>query len=302
MKAKRELRIASRASQLARIQAELVGDTVKQQFPNLDIKYVPVTTTGDRSAETGNLPPKNKDDFVRDIELLLVQNEADLAVHSLKDVPSKTPDTLSVHTVLQREDPRDVMVRRANVFCLDSSATIGTSSPRRRALLKFRFQTNKVAHIRGNVDTRLRKLDRAEYDSILLAAAGLHRLNLRHRIDSYLDPNSFIPAPCQGTLAVQFRQDDVYASSIMAPLRNSRVEAAARCERDIVVALKADCNSPIGIYCEDLGDEYVLHSIVLNSEGTETLELRKNDSDPVRLASNIVTGLIAMGVETLLRS
>ena len=100
-------------------------------------------------------------------------------------------------------------------------------------------------------------------------AAGLHRLNLRNRIDAYLDPSSFIPAPCQGTLAVQYRHDDVQAATTIAPLQHPRVEAAARCEREIVLALKADCNSPIGIYCEDLGDEYVLHAIVLNRTGTE---------------------------------
>ena len=302
MKAKRELRIASRASQLARIQAELVGEPINQKFPNLNITYVPVTTTGDRSAETGNLPPRNKDDFVREIEVLLLKDEVDVAVHSLKDVPSKTPNELSVQTVLQREDPRDVLVGRANVFCLDPSTKIGTSSPRRRALLNFRFNSNNVAYIRGNVDTRLRKLDSDEYDSILLAAAGLHRLNLRDRIDAYLDPSSFIPAPCQGTLAVQFRHDDEQVVSTIAPLQRARVEAAANCEREIVRTLNADCTSPIGIYCEDRSTEYVLHAIVLNSAGTETLELRINDHDPIRLASNTANSLIAMGVEELLHS
>ncbi len=302
MKAKRELRIASRASQLARIQAALVGNAINQKFPNLNITYVPVTTTGDRSAEMGNLPPRNKDDFVREIEVLLLKDEVDVAVHSLKDVPSKTPNELSVQTVLQREDPRDVLVGRANVFCLDPSTKIGTSSPRRRALLNFRFNSNNVAYIRGNVDTRLRKLDSDEYDSILLAAAGLHRLNLRDRIDAYLDPSSFIPAPCQGTLAVQFRHDDEQVVSTIAPLQRARVEAAANCEREIVRTLNADCTSPIGIYCEDRSAEYVLHAIVLNSAGTETLELRINDHDPIRLASNMANSLIAMGVEELLHS
>ncbi|MYD46751.1 MAG: hydroxymethylbilane synthase [Gammaproteobacteria bacterium] len=302
MKAKRELRIASRASKLARIQAQLVGQAVEKQFSNLNITYIPVITTGDRSAEMGNLPPKNKDDFVKEIEKLLLEDEADLAVHSLKDVPSNTPDGLAVHTVLQREDPRDVLVGQANVFCLDPSAKIGTSSPRRRALLNFRFKSNHVAHIRGNVDTRLRKLDRDEYDAILLAAAGLHRMNLRDRIDAYLDPSSFVPAPCQGTLAVQFKHDDAQLAATIAPLQHSRVEAAARCEREIILALNADCTSPIGVYCEDLDVEYALHAIVLNSDGTETLELRTYDHDTIRLASNTASSLIAMGVDELLHT
>lgn len=302
MNAKRELRIASRASQLARIQAELVGNAIKQQFPDQDIKFVPVVTAGDRSAETENLPPTNKDEFVREIEELLQKDDADVAVHSMKDVPSKTSDHLSVQTVLHREDPRDVLVGQANVFRLDPSTKIGTSSPRRRALLNFRFKSKNVAHVRGNVDTRLRKLDGGEYDSILLAAAGLHRLKLRDRIDAYLDPSCFIPAPCQGTLAVQFRHDDAQVASSIASLQNSRVESAARCERAIVLALNADCNSPIGVYCEDLGDEYVLNAIVLNRTGTEALELRTHDHDPIRLASNATSSLIAMGVERLLSS
>ena len=302
MKAKRELRIASRASQLARIQAKLVGDAVQQHFPKLSISYIPVTTTGDRTAEMGNLPPKNKDDFVKEIEEILLQDDADIAVHSLKDVPSNTPDELSVRTVLQREDPRDVLVGQANVFCLNTNTRIGTSSPRRQALLNFLFKSNNVAHIRGNVDTRLQKLDSAEYDAILLAAAGLHRLNLHHRIDAYLDPSNFVPAPCQGMLAVQFRKEELQFASTIAPLQHVRVETAAHCEREIVRTLGADCTSPIGIYCEDLGREYVLHAIVLNSSGSEALELRIHDHDPVQLALNGATRLKAMGVERLLSS
>lgn len=302
MKANRELRIASRASRLALIQAELVGTALKYHFPNQEINYVTVTTAGDRSAQTGNLPPKNKDEFVREIEVLLLNDSADLAVHSMKDLPSKTPDDLRVQTVLQREDPRDVLVGAGNLFSLEPNVKIGTSSPRRQALLNFRCRSKNVVPVRGNVDTRLRKLDTGEYDAILLAAAGLRRLNLQHRIGTFLEPTSFTPAPCQGTLAVQFRHDDEQIASMIEPLHHSRVEAAARCEREIVRALKADCTAPVGIYCEDLGTEYVLHAIVLDSAGSETLELSICDHDSVRLATKVATSLIAMGVEELLSS
>ncbi|MXZ43620.1 MAG: hydroxymethylbilane synthase [Gammaproteobacteria bacterium] len=302
MNANRELRIASRASQLARIQAKLVGTALKQHFPNQIITYVPVTTAGDRSAQVGNLPPKNKDEFVREIEALVLNNEADVAVHSMKDLPSKTPDDLTVQSVLQREDPRDVLLGQENLFCLDPDTKIGTSSPRRRALMNFRSKSRNIAFLRGNVETRLRKLENGEYDAIVLAAAGLHRLKLRSLIGTYLDPSIFTPAPCQGTLAVEFRGNDVQVASTFAFLQNTRVEAATICEREIVRALNADCNAPVGIYCEDLGNEYVLHAIVLNSAGSETLEIRTHDQDPVRLASNVATSLIAMGVDELLRS
>lgn len=302
MNANRELRIASRASRLARIQAELVGAALKQYFPNQVLTYATVTTAGDRSAQVGNLPPKNKDEFVQEIEALLLNGEADLAVHSMKDLPSKTPESLIVQTVLEREDPRDVLVGREGLFCLAADTKIGTSSPRRRALMNFRSKSRNVAFLRGNVDTRLRKLDNGEYDAIVLAAAGLHRLKLRNRIGAYLDPTIFTPAPCQGTLAVEFRQDDAQVASTLASLQNARVEAATHCEREIVRTLKADCTAPVGIYCEDRDREYVLHAIVLNSDGSEALEIRTNGHDSVRLASHVATSLIAMGVEELLHA
>lgn len=302
MKANRKLRIASRGSRLARIQAELVGTALKQHDADQDISYVTVTTAGDRSAETGNVPPQNKDEFVREIEMLLLNSEADLAVHSMKDLPCRTPDDLRVHTVLEREDPRDVLVGRESIFSLEPTTKIGTSSPRRRALLNFRCRSTNVVPVRGNVDTRLRKLDAGEYDAMLLAAAGMRRLNLQHRIGTLLEPTSFTPAPCQGTLAVQFRLDDEQMATTIAPLQHSRVEAAAHCEREIVRALNADCTAPVGIYCEDLGSEYVLHAIVLDSAGSETLELSICDHDSVRLATKVATSLIEMGAKKLLSS
>ena len=302
MKAKPTLRIATRASKLARVQAKLFGDVLEQHFPDQKIEYMPITTAGDRSALKGNLPPKNKDDFVREIEALLLDDAVDLAIHSMKDVPSMIPNGLTIHSALRREDPRDVLVGADNLFYLEPNARIGTSSPRRHALLKFRSKFNNVASVRGNVDTRLRKLDNGEYNAILLAAAGLHRLQLQHRIGSYLDPSSFIPAPCQGTLAVEFRSNDSHVASLVAPTRHSRVEAAACCERAIVHALQADCKTPLGIYCEDLLEAYVVHAIVLHTTGSEALELRISDSDPHRLTAKVVANLLAMGVEQLLRS
>lgn len=302
MKVRPTLRIATRASKLARVQATLFGEALERHVPNQKIEYVPVSTAGDRSASTGNLPPSSKDDFVRDIEALLLDDTVDLAIHSMKDVPTKIPDELTIHSVLQREDPRDVLVGAHSLFCLEPSAKLGTSSPRRYALLKFRSKFNNVVSVRGNVDTRLRKLDAKEYDAILLAAAGLNRLQLQHRIGSYLDPSSFIPAPCQGTLAVEFRFDDSRVSSLVTHLQRARVEAAACCERSIVSALQADCSVALGVYCENLHKKYIVHTIALNSTGTEVLELKLSGDDPHRLAANVATSLLAMGVEELLRS
>ena len=302
MNTKPKLRIATRASKLARIQATTIGEALKQHSPAQRIEYVPVTTVGDRSAQIGNLPPKNKDDFVREIETLLLDNTVDLAIHSMKDVPTKIPDGLTVHAVLPREDPRDVLVGADNVFCLAPDARIGTSSPRRHALLRYRTKFNNVVSVRGNVDTRLHKLDNDEYDAVILAAAGLHRLQLQNRIDTYLDPKSFIPAPCQGILAVEFRSDDSQIAAQISPLKHTRVNAAAECERMIVHALNADCTTPIGIFCEDLVAEYTMHAIVLNSSATEAVELQVKGHDPYRLAPDIATKLLAMGVEQLLSS
>lgn len=302
MKVTRTLRIATRASKLARVQAKSFGDALRRHSPNQTIEYIPVTTAGDRSASEGNLPPASKDDFVSEIETVLLENEADLAIHSLKDVPSNIPIKLTIRTVLPREDPRDVLIGANTLFCLEPDAKIGTSSPRRRALLKYHSKFNNVTSVRGNVDTRLRKLDNEEYDAILLAAAGLHRMRLQHRIGSYLDPSCFIPAPCQGTLAAEYRTDDSYVSSLVTSVQHPRVEAAARCERSIVRTLQADCKAALGVYCEDLRKGYKVHTIALNATGTEVLELSMKDDDPNRLAANVANNLLALGVEVLLHS
>ena len=302
MKVSRILRIATRTSKLARVQAKSFGDALQRHSPNQMVEYVPVSTAGDRSASQGNLPPASKDDFVSEIETALLDNEADLAIHSLKDVPTNVPSELTIRTVLPREDPRDVLVGADNLFCLEPDAKIGTSSPRRHALLKYHSKFNNVTPVRGNVDTRLHKLDNEEYDAILLAAAGLHRIRLQHRIGSYLDPSCFIPAPCQGTLAAEYRTDDSYVSSVVTNVQHPRVEAAARCERSIVRSLQADCNAALGVYCEDLGKNYTVHTIALNATGTEVLQLRLRDDDPHRLAPNVANGLLALGVEALLYS
>lgn len=301
MKPKATVRIASRASKLAKVQACMFGTELAQHNPHLNIEYVPVSTTGDRTGLQSNLPPSKKDEFIREIEEFLLDGLVDLAIHSMKDVPTTSSEELVVHSVLARADPRDVLVGTASPFHLESNAIVGTASPRRKALLKFRLKLNNVVSVRGNVDTRLDKIDSGDYDAILLAAAGLHRLNLHHKIGCYLDPSSFIPASCQGTLAVEFRADNSWISSLVAPVCHPRVEVATRSERALVSALQADCNSPIGVYCEDVGDEYILHTIVLNSAGTEVFELRHRGRDPHRLAAKATENLIAMDVEQLLR-
>ncbi len=285
---------------LALAQTQIITQRISQRWPKLTVAVYPVTTTGDRSALDGETPPENKDDFVREIENQLLYEEADLAVHSLKDLPSKSSCDLSVSTVCERVDPRDVLIGAKSFLDLPSTARIGTASVRRKALLNyFLLCKDSCVPIRGNIDTRLRKLKSGQYDALILAAAGLTRLNLEQEIGQYLDPTTFVPAPGQGTLAVEYRTSDHFVREIAQPLVVDDVECATQCERTIVKLLEVDCNAPLGVYCVKERDEFRVHLIALNPEGTECIQLNQKGKVVAELAESIATQLLAMKVTQL---
>ena len=262
------VRIGTRGSALARRQAEMMRAKLQQHFPALEILVEIVETQGDRVQDRPISLIGDKGVFIREIEVLLLDRAIDLAVHSLKDVPADvTVPGLTLAAFSEREDPRDVLISRSGAGLIDlpSGAYIGTSSPRRRALLAASRPDLKAADIRGNVDTRLRKLREGRFDAIILAAAGLHRLGLRSEITEYLSVETWLPDAGQGIMTLQGRADDpltVVAGAV--DCRTSRMAATA--ERAVARSLNADCHSPIGALARVDGNTLTLDAIAAGDE------------------------------------
>lgn len=296
---KRRLRIVTRKSKLAWIQANLVQRRILEVHPDYEVELTGITSAGDRT-QSGTDSIVDKRDFIRSLEEALIQEKADLAVHSLKDLPAIAPEGLATYPILERADPRDALVGTKSLFDLPIGAKIGTSSLRRSASLIFFLKQTNIIPIRGNVDTRIQKLDNAEYDALILASAGLDRLNLSGRIGQRLDPTVFVPAPCQGIIAAEVREDDEYVQSIVTKLQIEHVQLAATCERKIVKTLGVGCNVPIGIYCDIQASGCVLYCLVLDTAGSQAIQLQLEGTNPLELTKRAIKQLDKSGVEKLL--
>ncbi len=246
------LRLGTRGSLLARTQSQLVADELSRLHPGLHAELVTVRTTGDRITDRPLYDVGGKGLFTKELEQALLAGEVDFAVHSFKDVPVTMPlvdaSNLVIAAVPAREDPRDVLVSPGGVPLSDlpQSARVGTSSLRRRCQLLDRRPDLTVEPLRGNVDTRLRKLRDGEYHAVVVAAAGLRRLGLWDvRTMTPLDPDVMLPAAAQGALALQCRRDDVRTRALLAPLDDPATAACVAAERAVVTALNGDCHSPI---------------------------------------------------------
>jgi hydroxymethylbilane synthase len=265
----RPLTLGTRGSRLALRQAELTLSQLRERHPDAQFELRVVQTAGDRDRTRPISTIGDKGVFVRAIEYSLLVGEIDLAVHSLKDVPGDVSVAgLVLAAFSQREDPRDVLVSRAKLRLseLPAGARVGTGSPRRRAQLRAVRPDLTVADIRGNVDTRLRKLADEEYDAILVAAAGLHRLGARDMITEYLPVETFLPDAGQGIMVIQTRAGDE-AQHIAAAIDSRTGRAAALAERAVARALDADCRSPIGALAEIDGDRMTIHAMA-SPDGT----------------------------------
>lgn len=242
------LRIGTRGSQLALWQADFVKKELQKKFPELKIQTKIIKTSGDENLIKPLAEIGGKGVFVKEIEDSLLSDQIDIAVHSLKDVPTNLPDGLSISSFLKRHDPRDCLVTRGNVKLeeIDSNSVVGTGSLRRKFQLSEKFPDFDIIPIRGNVDTRLQKLDNGEYDAIILAAAGLKRLNLEDRISEYFDTEFMIPSPCQGIIGVECRNDDNSTKKYIQEINNEITETEAIFERSFLKSLGGDCNIPAG--------------------------------------------------------
>jgi hydroxymethylbilane synthase len=306
------LRIGTRGSQLALWQANLVARTVKEAGgPDCDV--VVMTTSGDRLAEArlGDLGGKRL--FVKEIEDALLAGTVDLAVHSAKDMPVELPGGLELAGVLPREDPRDVLVLPPDrvsggtdlagvVAGLGPTARIATSSVRRVAQLSRLIPGAAFRPIRGNLDTRLRKLDAGEADALILAAAGLRRLGFAHRISATLPVEACTPAPGQGAIAVEIRSGDERAALAARMATDEVTWAALAAERALVARLGGGCQTPIGALAQQVGEELLLHGIVTSLDGSRALRSNARGSldRPEALGARVADDLVAAGAAEIL--
>jgi len=269
MNPKSEIVVGTRGSALAQWQANHIIAALKKIAPDLQIETRIIKTTGDQDqtrslAELGGLGV-----FTKEIENALRAREIDLAVHSLKDLPTETANDLMIAAISAREDPRDCIVSRHHVglMQLPRGARIGTSSARRAAQIRALRPDAQIVPLRGNVDTRLRKAQTDEYDAVVLAAAGITRLGRANEITEYLPLDSFLPDPGQGALAIEIRADDTELASLVAQLDHAATRAAVTAERAFLKALGGGCRMPIGAYAEMRGDELYVRALIASDDG-----------------------------------
>ena len=268
-----QLVIASRESPLAMWQAEHIRDRLTGLYPDLQVSILGMTTQGDQILDKTLNKIGGKGLFVKELEQALADGRADLAVHSIKDVPMELPDGFALAAICEREDPRDAFVSNtyASLAELPPGSVVGTSSLRRECQLRARFPQLDVRPLRGNVQTRLRKLDEGEYDAILLAEAGLKRLKLDARIRTELSPADSLPAVGQGALGIEIRAGRPDLMALLAPLNHPVTYACVSAERAMSRALGGSCQVPLGGYATQDGDLLTLRGFVATTDGRTML-------------------------------
>jgi len=267
------LRIGTRGSLLALRQATCVRDLLAKEHPGIETDLVPIVTSGDRITNRPIAKIGGKAVFVKEVEQALHSGDIDLAVHSLKDVPAVLSDGLILYTILRRSEPRDALVL-SGMDELPPGALVGTGSLRRKAQLLAWRPDLRIADIRGNVDTRLKKLDAKAFDALVLAAAGLIRLNLHQRVSMYLEPEICLPAAGQGAIGIEIRADDTRLQKLLAPLHDSDTGACTTAERAFNERLGGSCTLPAAAFATIDGDTLSLTGRVIHPQGTPLLERR----------------------------
>ena len=284
------VRIATRASELALRQARIVEAALESRGLECDI--VTFKTTGDKKLDEPLSEIGAKGLFTRELEVALTKKKVDCCVHSLKDLPTELPEGLIVGAILEREDPRDVLVinpvtEAEDLASLPAGSRVGTSSLRRRAQLLALRPDLEVAELRGNVPTRLKKVDTGKVHAAILAAAGLIRLNARQRIKQYLEPPEWLPAAGQGAIAIEIREDDEQMREIVLPLDHAPTSRAVRAERAFLAALEGGCQIPIGaLAVTDASNMMTLHGFVSDVRGRDSVR----GSRPIDSAAPEIAG------------
>jgi hydroxymethylbilane synthase len=268
------LKIATRRSQLALWQAEHVAALLRTAHAGLQVELVPMTTQGDRIQDRSLAAIGGKGLFIKELEIALQERRADLAVHSMKDVPSALPPGFVIAAVLERADPRDAFLTTNGITRLEdlpAGARVGTSSLRRQAQINALRRDLRVVALRGNVDTRLKRLDAGELDAILLACAGLVRLGLEARITTRLDSHSFVPAVTQGIIGIECRDDDTRTLELLRALEHAPTRSVMEAERAFAGRLGGSCTSPVAAFATRRGVGLHLVGLVAEPDGSRVL-------------------------------
>jgi hydroxymethylbilane synthase len=299
------LRIATRKSQLALWQAEHVAALLREAHPGLQIELVPLLTQGDRIQDRSLAAIGGKGLFIKELEIAIEDLRADIAVHSMKDVPADLPPGLTIGAVLKRADPRDALVTTSGIARLEDlprGAIVGTSSLRRQAQLYALRPDLRIESLRGNVDTRIRKLDAGGMDAIVLACAGLVRLGLESRITARLDPRVCLPAVTQGVIGIECRRSDARTVQLLQALEDAPTRLVMDAERAFAARLGGSCQSPIAAYAELDADRITLRGLVAEPDGSRLLHDTESGSadNPAALGRQLAERMLAAGAGPLL--
>ena len=271
---RQQIKIGTRGSLLATTQSTWVRNQIESQHPQTTVELVKIVTKGDKILDVPLAKVGGKGLFVKEIEEALLRKDVDLAVHSMKDVPSELPDELHLGIIPLRENPFDAFISNicSSLNELPQGAKVGTSSLRRRAQLAAIRPDLDIEDLRGNLDTRLRKLDEGQYEAIILAAAGLNRLGMSDRATGYFTPVEMLPAVGQGALGIELRKEDAELLAGLAFLNDDKTTVAVTAERSFLIRLEGGCQVPIGAFAEVDGDQITLTGLVASVDGTEVIK------------------------------
>lgn len=302
---KKILRIATRKSPLALWQATHIGDSLQHHWPELSYELVPMVTSGDRFQIDKLQSLGGKGLFVKELEEGLLDHRADLAVHSMKDVPVELPEGLIIAAVCQRDNPLDALVSQnfADLDKLPAGSVIGTASLRRQAQLLALRSDLIIKTLRGNINTRIKRMESGEFAAILLAAAGLERLGMQEKIQTTIDAERMLPACAQGALGIECRAQDEELLKILAPMADHLTTLCVQAERRVNARLGGNCHVPLAVYCSPQeNDQLLLRARVMSLDGKIILADRQQDFQTCALlmADRCADALIAQGAEQLL--
>jgi hydroxymethylbilane synthase len=296
--------IATRGSKLALWQAEWVRSLLLELKPTLTVELLKIKTTGDKILDVPLAKVGGKGLFVKEIEEAMLRGEADLAVHSMKDVPTELPEGLHLGAILKREDPRDAFVStKASSFRdLPEGARVGTSSLRRSCQLKSIRPGISIEMLRGNLDTRIRKLDEGQYDAVILAAAGMKRLGFEDRITQVLEPDVSLPAIAQGAVGIECRADDDFINGLIAPLRHEETTVCVTAERACLKRLEGGCQVPIAAHARLVEGRVVMDGLVGSVEGDLIVRAHREAApeEAEQLGLSIAEELLGKGADRIL--
>ncbi|MGD8346681.1 MAG: hydroxymethylbilane synthase [Lysobacterales bacterium] len=301
-----KITIATRKSQLAMWQAEHAAHLLREAHPTLEVELLPMVTRGDIILDQPLAQIGGKGLFLKELERALLNGEADIAVHSMKDVPVEQVDGLEVEVLLPRANPFDALLDRSGrrLDELPAGSRIGTSSLRRQCQLRALRPDLQLADLRGNVNTRIGKLEAGEYDAIILACAGLERLGLERYITDTLEPPRWLPASTQGTIGVQNRCGDDRVRELLAPLNDAEASLRTRAERAVATALEGSCQVPLAVYAALENDRLDLNALVGTPDGAEVIRAQGSGSvaDVERIAERVSSDLLAQGAGRIIAS